>query len=237
MMRFTLFAIVLLIGHLAGRPVFAEENGSHEYRRSRQSMVSRQIEARDVTDPAVIRAMRRVPRHEFVAPSLRPFAYSDSPLPIRFGQTISQPYVVAYMTELAGLKPQDRVLEIGTGTGYQAAVLAEIVKEVYTIEIIEPLAVEAEERLKEMGYAVHVRHGDGYLGWPEAAPFDAIIVTAAPPRIPEALQNQLKVGGRLIVPVGSDLQSIYRITRMDSGFKHEKLLPVRFVPMIESVPE
>ena len=160
-------------------------------------------------------------------------AYNDSPLPIGYGQTISQPYIVAYMTQAARLFPDDRVLEIGTGSGYQAAVLAEIVKEVYTIEILKPLADTARARLEEMGYRnIKVKHGDGYKGWKEYAPYDAIIVTAAPDEVPEELVRQLKIGGRMVVPIGSFFQELYLITKTESGIKQELLLPVVFVPMI-----
>jgi protein-L-isoaspartate(D-aspartate) O-methyltransferase len=201
-------------------------------RAQRLRMVADQIEARNVTDPQVIRAMQDVPRHAFVPEKLRSLAYSDGPLPIGEGQTISQPYIVAFMTEALKLKPDDKVLEIGTGSGYQAAVLAEIVDSVFTIEIIESLGKTAGTRLKELGYHnIVVRIGDGYQGWPEETPFDAIIVTAAPERIPQPLIDQLKVGGRLVIPVGSVIQELVRITKTADGTRRENLLPVRFVPM------
>jgi len=199
-------------------------------------MVRDQIEARDVRDPRTLRAMREVPRHEFVPPQLRGEAYADHPLPIGHRQTISQPYIVAFMTEALGLTGSERVLEIGTGSGYQAAVLAEIVEEVYSIEIVEPLAREAGERLARLGYAnVHVRAGDGYGGWPERAPFDAIIVTAAAPRIPEPLKQQLKDGGRMVLPVGDDFQELIVVTRRGDSYEQSSVLPVRFVPMTGEV--
>ncbi len=177
--------------------------------------------------------MRDVPRHLFVPKMSRIAAYEDHPLSIGYGQTISQPYIVGFMTEAALLQAEDKVLEIGTGSGYQAAVLAELVDKVYTIEIVQPLAEQAEERLKDQGYAnIFVRYGDGYKGWPEEAPFDAIVVTAAPNTIPQELVNQLKVGGRMVIPVGSFYQELYRITKTKEGIKKESLLPVRFVPMV-----
>jgi len=195
-------------------------------------MVATQIVARGISDSLVIRAMRTVPRHEFVPERLRMLAYSDGPLPIGEDQTISQPYIVAFMTEALKLTPHDKVLEIGTGSGYQAAVLAEIVDSVFTIEIIESLGKSAESRLQALGYDnISVRIGDGYQGWRENAPFDAIIVTAAPDHIPQPLIDQLKVGGRLVIPVGSAFQELVRITKTREGTIQEDLLPVRFVPM------
>jgi len=196
-------------------------------------MVQRQIEARGVHDARVLEAMRKVPRHRFVPEAQRSHAYEDRPLPIGHQQTISQPYIVALMTELAGVKPGDTVLEIGTGSGYQAAVLAQMGVNVFSIEIVEPLAKEASALLSALGYGkrVRVRHGDGYAGWPEHAPFDAIIVTAAPPKIPEPLRQQLKVGGRLVIPVGKHYQSLIQATRTKDGFREESVIPVRFVPM------
>ena len=194
-------------------------------------MVSTQIESRGVRDPQVLRAMRAVPRHRFVPASERSSAYDDRPLPIGHQQTISQPYIVALMSELADLKPGDKVLEVGTGSGYQAAVLAEMGVKVFSIEIVAPLAKQAKATLTKLGYDVEVRHGDGYAGWPEHAPFDAVIVTAAPPQIPEPLKEQLKIGGRLVIPVGTHFQSLIRVTRTKIGFRQESVLPVRFVPM------
>lgn len=198
----------------------------------RERMVAEQIIGGGITDPAVIEAMRRVPRHRFVPDSVAAEAYEDHPLPIGFGQTISQPFIVAYMTQALELKPEDKVLEIGTGSGYQAAVLAEIVSQVYSIEIVEPLAKRAEATLRALGYHnVHVRVGDGYQGWPEEAPFDAIIVTAAPDHVPQPLLDQLAIGGRMILPVGKFLQELVLIRRTDKGFERTTLLPVAFVPM------
>ena len=211
---------------------------SDETARLRDAMVRQQIEARGVHHRPTLEAMRKVPRHEFVPPGQRAGAYADHPLPIGHRQTISQPYIVAFMTEALDLEAGDRVLEVGTGSGYQAAVLAEIVEEVYTIEIVEPLARESGERLKRLGYTnVHVRAGDGYRGWPERAPFDAIIVTAAAPRIPEALKEQLASGGRLIIPVGDDVQELRLVTRRGDRFEEKSVLPVRFVPMTGEVRE
>lgn len=210
-------------------PAFQETSAQ---RKAREQMVREQIAARDVRDKRVLEAMREVPRHLFVPPDLQPYAYLDSPLPIGHEQTISQPYIVGFMTEALKLKPEDRVLEVGTGSGYQAAVLSVLAREVYSIEIVEPLATEAAERLARLGYSnVKVRAGDGYRGWPEAVPFDAIIVTAAPDHIPQPLLDQLASGGRLVIPVGQYFQTLTRITRRGKGFKTEKLLPVRFVPM------
>jgi protein-L-isoaspartate(D-aspartate) O-methyltransferase len=203
---------------------------------ARRLMVERQIEARGLTDERVLEAMRKVPRHEFVPPNLRASAYEDRPLPIGHNQTISQPYIVAVMTDLAEVDAESRVLEVGTGSGYQAAVLAELVAEVYTIEIVEPLAKEAERTLDRLGYRnVHVRHGDGYQGWPAAAPFDAILVTAAAPTVPPALLEQLSVGGRLVIPVGDRAQRLEVHTRTSSGVSVDRSFPVRFVPMTGEV--
>jgi protein-L-isoaspartate(D-aspartate) O-methyltransferase len=196
-------------------------------------MVEEQIVARGIRDPRLLNALRRIPRHLFVPPEMQSLAYEDMPLPIGLGQTISQPYVVAFMTEALELKPQDRVLEIGTGSGYQAAVLSLLVREVYSIEIVERLGKQAEARLKEMGYGnVRVRIGNGYRGWPEAAPFDGIIVTAAPEDVPPVLVEQLREGGRMVVPVGRGEQTLIRLRRTWKGLEREDLLPVRFVPMV-----
>jgi protein-L-isoaspartate(D-aspartate) O-methyltransferase len=179
-----------------------------------------------------LRALRKVARHELVPADVRGSSYEDHPLPIGHEQTISQPYIVAFMTEALGLKGGETVLEVGTGSGYQAAVLAEIAARVYTIEIVEPLATRARADLARLGYRnVEVRAGDGYKGWPEAAPFDAIIVTAAAPTIPAPLKEQLKDGGRLVIPVGEDDQRLMVLTRRGTQFEERVLLPVRFVPM------
>lgn len=203
---------------------------------ARVRMVRDQLLARGVTDARVLAAMGGVPRQEFLPVALRSQAYADGPLPIGHGQTISQPYVVAFMTAALEPKPDDRILEIGTGSGYQAAVLSGLVAEVFSVEIVEPLARRAEGDLKRLGYRnIQVRAGDGYLGWPEAAPFDAIIVTCAPDHIPQALVAQLKVGGRMIVPVGPQggAQELYLLRKGPAGLAQQAVLPVRFVPMVK----
>ena len=196
------------------------------------NMVEQQIRARGVTDTRVLQVMREIPRHEFVPPEQAANAYQDSPLPIGYRQTISQPYIVAYMTEQLQVTPQSKVLEIGTGSGYQAAVLGKLAKEVYTIEIVPELAKSAETTLKRLGYEnVHVRAGDGYRGWPEAAPFDRIMVTAAPDHVPQPLVDQLAVGGRMIIPVGDYYQQIRIITKTPKGVVEQRTIDVIFVPM------
>lgn len=198
----------------------------------RLKMVEEQIALRDVSDEEVLRAMRTVPRHKFVPEHLTDMAYCDTPLPIGMGQTISQPYIVAYMTELLGPVKGRKILEIGTGSGYQAAVLAEMGAEVYTIEILEPLSLFARSVINGLGYKnVHFRTGDGSLGWEEHAPYDAIIVTAAAGEIPEPLRKQLREGGKLIIPVGDGLQELVLLTKRKDGFDEEKVAPVAFVPM------
>ncbi|MEY2479863.1 MAG: protein-L-isoaspartate(D-aspartate) O-methyltransferase [Verrucomicrobiota bacterium] len=188
---------------------------------------------RGINEERVLAAMRKVPREEFVPPELRNASYGDHPLPIGYGQTISQPFVVAFMTEQIRPQPSDRIFEIGTGSGYQAAILAELAAEVYSIEIIEPLAAQASQTLQRLGYKnVHVKAGDGYKGWPEHAPFDAIIVTCAPDKIPPPLTEQLKENGRMIIPVGSGFdQELYLLEKKNGELRHEAVLPVRFVPM------
>lgn len=201
--------------------------------RERERMVKSQIEARGIKDKNVLEAMRMVARHKFVSEDMKSFAYNDEPLPIGEGQTISQPYIVAYMTEVLHLKKEERVLEVGTGSGYQAAILAEIAREVYTIEIIESLSLKAQEVLKELGYTnIYFKIGDASFGWREHAPYDAIIVTAAPEKIPDALREQLKISGRMIIPVGMTFQELVLIIREKRKFKKKRLLPVRFVPLI-----
>ncbi len=232
------FCACMVIAIFSGAVVIAQEEAGDLFAAKREKMANEQIRARGISDIRVLAAMQEARRHLFVPPELRTLAYEDMPLPIGYGQTISQPYIVAYMTEAAQLKFSDRVLEIGTGSGYQAAILAEIVKEVYTIEILQPLAESAKARLAELGYKnVSVKWGDGYKGWPEYAPFDAIIVTAAPSEIPQELVNQLKTGGRMVVPIGSVFQELYLIVRTESGITKKSLLPVRFVPMVPGQPD
>jgi protein-L-isoaspartate(D-aspartate) O-methyltransferase len=200
---------------------------------ARLRMVETQLRARGINNPTILAAMSRVPRHMFVPADVKAFAYDDRPLPIGRGQTISQPYIVAYMTEALQLQPEHTVLEIGTGSGYQAAVLAELVKQVYTIEIIPDLAQQARRSLADLGYRnVDIRAGNGYFGWAEHAPFSRIIVTAAPPQIPKALVDQLAVGGVMVLPVGTDLQEIVVVSKTASGVTQQKTIPVRFVPMV-----
>lgn len=209
------------------------------YKTRREAMVRDQIMARGIRDPDVLRVMRETPRHEFVPPSLREQAYEDHPLPIGYGQTISQPYIVALMTEKLDVDKSHKVLEIGTGSGYQAAVLAPLVKHVYTIEIVPELAEQAKKRLAKYPN-VTVRHGDGYEGWPEEAPFDRIILTAAPPEIPQSLIDQLKPGGKLLAPVGRSpwSQELVLIEkRPDGKLRRKSILPVVFVPMVKGKKE
>ena len=240
-MRRATWVALLVVGACSQKsgPAHAVPSEAESREQERTHMVRRQIEARGVRDPRVLEAMRKVPRHRFMPESQRAHAYDDRPLPIAQGQTISQPYIVALMSELADIKPGDTVLEVGTGSGYQAAVLAEMGVKVFSIEIIEPLAKQATATLSELGYGnkVEVRHGDGYAGWPERAPFDAVIVTAAPPKIPKPLKQQLKVGGRLVIPVGKHYQSLIRVTRTKDGFREESVIPVRFVPMTGKAQE
>ncbi len=203
------------------------------FSREREKMVESQIKNRGVKDEKVLEAMKKVPRHLFVSKEMLPYAYSDEPLPIGYGQTISQPYIVAYMTEVLQLTGRERVLEVGTGSGYQAAVLAEIAEEVYTIEILGELSLRAQKILSQLGYKnINFKIGDGTLGWPEYAPYDGIIVTAAPSKVPEGLKKQLRISGRMIIPVGSTFQELVLITRDKKKFKKKKLLPVRFVPLV-----
>ncbi len=198
----------------------------------RERMVDQQLRARDITDPRVLAAMLKVPRHEFVPHDMLPSAYDDSALPLALGQTVSQPYIVGFMTQALGLEGSERVLEIGTGSGYQAAVLAEIVPQVYTIEILPELTERARTILQSLGYHnIQFRTGDGYQGWPDAAPFDAIIVTAAPDHIPQPLVDQLKPGGRMVLPVGRLEQELVVVEKTESGTHRRSTIPVRFVPM------
>lgn len=203
-----------------------------EYTEQRWQMVNDQLVPRGITNESVLEAMFIVPRHEFVPEGLIDSAYDDCPLPIGMGQTISQPYIVAFMTELLNIKKGDKVLEVGTGSGYQAAILAEIGCEVYTIEIVESLALKAKKILQDLGYeSIHYKIGDGYMGWNENAPYDAIIVTAAPPDVPEPLTEQLKVGAKMAIPVGDYFQELLLIKKADQGLKEKRVSPVRFVPM------
>jgi protein-L-isoaspartate(D-aspartate) O-methyltransferase len=204
----------------------------------RDAMVTKTIERRGVGDEKVLRAMREVSRHRFVPAELHSFAYDDRPLPIGLEQTISQPYIVALMTELAGIDSSSKVLEIGTGSGYQAAILAEIVDSVFSIEIICELADRATSILDTLGYDnIAVKCGDGYRGWPEHAPFDAIIVTAAPPKIPEPLVEQLIIGGKMVIPVGNLYQELMTVTKTEDGSITQSVIPVRFVPMTGEAQE
>jgi protein-L-isoaspartate(D-aspartate) O-methyltransferase len=226
-------------------PMTADDKNGNEPKRSvaadtaahladRRRMVDEQIRRRDVVDERVLWAMEAVPRHLFVRPEDVDHAYADTPLPIGLGQTISQPYIVALMTELLALEPSHRVLEIGTGSGYQSAVLSLLCDEVFSVECVEPLGVEARERLEALGYDnVRVKITDGYSGWLEAAPFDAVIVTAAPESIPGALVDQLVDGGRMAIPVGAHFQELYRVVKHGRNTTEEKIANVRFVPMVE----
>ena len=195
-------------------------------------MVAEQIVARGIEDKRLLSALRQVPRHEFIPEDGRDHAYEDHPVPIGHDQTISQPYIVAVLIELAAIDSDARVLEVGTGSGYTAAVMSRMAAEVYTIEIVEPLSAHAGKILAKLGYDnVTLRAGDGYIGWEEAAPFDAIVVTAAPPKIPEPLKQQLKIGGRLVIPVGDQYQELRVLTRTETGFEERTEFPTRFVGM------
>ena len=210
--------------------------GPDAYAAARQRMVAQQLKARDITDPRVLAAMAKVPRDRFVPARLAPQAYDDNPLPIGSGQTISQPYIVALMSQWAEVGPGDKVLEVGTGSGYQAAVLAELAGQVFTIELRPDLAEAARTSLQDLGYGqVQGRVGDGYQGWPEAAPFDAILVTATAPNVPPALKAQLKEGGRLVIPVGPPdrTQTLLLLRQVKGKLQEEKRLPVLFVPLVK----
>ena len=207
-----------------------------DFAAERHRMVDEQLVYRNIMSEAVLDAMRNVPRHLFLPENMQNYAYEDTPMPIGWGQTISQPYIVAYMTEQLDIVPGMKILEIGTGSGYQAAVLTYLGCQVYTIELVGQLAEGAKRVIETLGYnSVKVRQGNGYSGWPEEAPFDAVIVTAAPESIPETLTDQLKTGGKMVIPVGGiySVQSLLLITKMEGRLTTEDLLPVRFVPMVE----
>ena len=220
--------LLLIVATCQGEP-YTEAN----FGAARRRMVEEQLAGRGIKSHAVLEAMAAVPRHEFVPENVRKFSYADEPLEIGYGQTISQPYIVAFMTEQLDPQPADRVLEIGTGSGYQAAILSRLVSEVYTIEIVEPLAKRAAADLKRLGFKnVEVLAGDGYKGWPEHAPFDGIIVTCAPDHVPQPLVDQLRDGGRMIVPVGSPgMQELFLLRKRGGKVERAAVLPVRFVPM------
>ena len=235
-MKLELKVIIPMAAAMAfGAVAQAQRKPADPYAAARRAMVVNQLAARGIRDSAVLAAMARVPRHRFVPAEYRAEAYADHPLPIGLGQTISQPYIVAYMTEAADVARGDRVLEIGTGSGYQAAVLAELAREVYSIEIVPQLAKRAKQVLSALGYRnLHLRTGDGYAGWKEHAPFDAIIVTAAPDHVPPALVEQLAVNGRMIIPVGTDDQQMRVITKTAHGVIEQRTIDVRFVPLVRS---
>lgn len=227
----TTVAALLLCG-ACSRPQAETPDAPDRWKAARMSMVDEQLRARGIRDPRVLEAMGRVPRHLFVPESVRADAYGDYPLPIGHGQTISQPYIVAFMTEALKLEPSHRVLEIGSGSGYQAAILAELAGEIHSIEIVEPLAAAARAVLKEAGYTnVTVHTGNGYRGVPEHAPFDRVIVTAAPDHVPPALVEQLKIDGLMAIPVGTGVQELRILRRTAGGLETLETLPVRFVPM------
>ncbi len=236
-MKLTPAALVTLVAVTLAGAIQKKERARDPWAEARERMVREQIEERGVRNPDVLRVMRQTPRHLFIPERLRSQAYEDHPVPIGYGQTISQPYIVALMTELLEPHKDAKVLEIGTGSGYQAAVLAPLVRHVYTIEIVRELAESAAALLKRLGYDnVTVRWGDGYQGWPEEAPFDRIIVTAAPPEVPKALLDQLKPGGKLVAPVGSSIfgQDLIVIDKTRDGkIRRRSVLPVVFVPMVK----
>ncbi|HMF45178.1 MAG TPA: protein-L-isoaspartate(D-aspartate) O-methyltransferase [Candidatus Udaeobacter sp.] len=226
--QYLLFAVIATTG--CGQ----QTSTTADFALQRQQMVEQQLKPRGINDVRVLAAMAKVPREEFIPVNARAGAYEDGPLPIGYDQTISQPYVVAFMTEQLRPKQGDRVLEIGSGSGYQAAILAELMAEVYTMEIVGPLAKTAEATLQRLGYQnVHIKVGDGYKGWPEEAPFDAIIVTCAPENVPQPLVDQLKDGGRMVIPVGERFaQQLYLLEKKNGQLKESATLPVRFVPML-----
>jgi protein-L-isoaspartate(D-aspartate) O-methyltransferase len=232
--RFFLLSVVLLSVPLlaASLSQARRDTDIEQYTRERASMVAEQLRQRGIADARVLDVMRQVPRHLFVPESVRPLAYADRPLPIGHGQTISQPFIVAYMTDALGVARTHRVLEIGTGSGYQAAVLAHLAREVYSVEIVPELARRASALLESLGYSnVYIREGDGYAGWPEHAPFDRIIVTAAPEQVPQTLIDQLANEGRLVIPVGTSEQWLTLIEKTTAGVTQRRTIPVRFVPL------
>jgi protein-L-isoaspartate(D-aspartate) O-methyltransferase len=230
--RHVSYSVTLLVTVLACGAGAGPQRGSRDWDAERSRMVDEQLRARDIRSAPVLDTMLKVPRHLFVPEPQRAGAYSDSPLPIGYDQTISQPYIVAFMTQALNVEPGHRVLEIGTGSGYQAAVLGALAEEVYTIEIIAPLAERARETLTRLGHRnVHVRPGNGYLGWPEHAPYDRIMVTAAPEEVPPVLVQQLKIGGLMAIPVGTVIQELRILRRTPTGTETLRTLPVRFVPM------
>jgi protein-L-isoaspartate(D-aspartate) O-methyltransferase len=231
---FFLLSIVLLSVPIPAASLYQARRDTdiEQYTRQRASMVTEQLRQRGISDARVLDVMGKVPRHVFVPGSVRPLAYADRPLPIGHGQTISQPFIVAYMTAALGVARTHRVLEIGTGSGYQAAVLAHLAREVYTVEIVPELARRASALLDTLGYSnVHIREGDGYAGWPEHAPFDRIIVTAAPEQVPRSLIDQLASDGRLVIPVGTNEQWLTLIEKTKNGVTQRRTIPVRFVPL------
>jgi protein-L-isoaspartate(D-aspartate) O-methyltransferase len=233
-----IFTVPFLIILFTLKSMTIEKNKNNEFTKLRELMVKTQIQARGVKDKRVLTAMLKVERHKFVPENIREYAYEDRPLSIGEGQTISQPYIVAYMTELLQLKGNEKVLEIGTGSGYQAAILAELCKYVYTIEIIPSLAIRAEKLLKELNYKnIKIKIGDGYLGWKEYAPFDRIIVTCAPDEIPQTLIDQLSDNGCMVIPVGSYSQELVLLKKVGGKIIKKSVLPVRFVPMIHKEKE
>jgi len=226
------FAALLVLALTSLAVTCAAQTDVRDWQEDRTRMVNEQLKARDIRSERVLDAMLKVPRHLFIPESARGGAYGDFPVPIGNGQTISQPYIVAFMTQALDVGPGDRVLEIGTGSGYQAAVLSVLAKEVFSIEIIEPLADRARATLTDLGYRnIQVRAGNGYLGWPEHAPYDRIIVTAAPDEVPPALIEQLRIGGLMAIPVGVDDQELRILRRLPTGLETITTLPVRFVPM------
>ncbi|MGE5444723.1 MAG: protein-L-isoaspartate(D-aspartate) O-methyltransferase [Ignavibacteriales bacterium] len=230
-MEFFILALTLLSIFLLANFSIPEDD-NNVYAQKRWEMVETQIISRGIRDSKLIRAMLKIPRHKFVPENLRDIAYGDNPLPVGIEQTISQPYIVALMTELLRLNSGEKVLEVGTGSGYQTAILAEMGCKVYTIEILEPLSEKAQQVLKSLGYEdIHYKIGDGYRGWPQFAPFDAIIVTAAPDHMPQPLIEQLNTNGRMIIPVGAQYQELLLIKKTDKGTDMKTITPVRFVPM------